>query len=461
MESADLAVIGAGPAGLAAAGAGAAAGASVALIEDHPAPGGKVLGADSGRRRATAVERHEQKIRRRLLAGLEHPKIRTFFRHQAWHVEDGFRVFVAPVGGAGKGGGAVSCRSIVLAGGAMERTLPFPGWTLPNVFTLGGLNGLAKHGVLPGQRVVVAGSGPLLVALAHNLMAVGAQVVALVSMSPATAPFRFALPLAATMGPYKAFQGIFVAGRLAARRIPVFHSSVVTAVRGGGRVESATVARIDGRGRTIPGSQRSFRADAVAVGYGLIPSLDLSRLCGCDDIYDPERGYWRPVRDRNLGTRAEGVYAAGDGAGIKGYAAAVIEGRLAGTTAAARLGFGRPDPGMLLRWTRTIQKAQAFGRILDLLSKPPAGLYDQIPDDTVVCRCEEVTLGDLRRAAAHGSRDIDDLKRRTRMGMGQCQGRFCGQVANELLWGLTGTVRDRERFTSRIPARPLAMENLL
>ena len=461
MKRVDLAVIGAGPAGMAAAATAARAGATVVIVDDHPAPGGKVLSSTAGVLKMTPLERYEAGIGRALKDGLGHHRIRCIFSHQVWHIEDGRRLYLSPVGGAMAATDTVVCRRMVIAAGAVERVLPFPGWTLPGVFTPGGLNGWARHGVVPGRRIVVAGTGPLLLALAHNLMRAGAHIVAVAQALPAAAPLRFALPLAATMGGYKAFQGAFILARLAARRIPLFASTTVAGVSGTGRVQQVDLARVDPLGRPMPGSGRSVRADVVAVGYGLIPSADLTRLCGCRDRYDADRGYWRVLRNRNLETSVAGVFAAGDGAAVKGYAAAADEGRLAGLVVAAQLGYGRANVQQMASLRRRMNAARRFGRILDALSLPAPGLFAGIPDNTTVCRCEEVTMGDLRQAAAHGAADINDLKRRTRMGMGHCQGRLCGQVANEALWQATGRAQTRDRFSSRIPAKPLAMENLL
>lgn len=460
MNRVDLCVIGGGPAGMAAAAAAARAGAGVALIDDHSVPGGKVLTPAAGRLTAGPVERYEKRFARRLRAGLRSPRIRCLFGQQVWHIEKGWRVHLAPVGGAARSVEAVSCRSLVIAAGAMERVIPFPGWILPGVFTLGGLNGWAKHGVVPGERVLLAGSGPLLLALAHNLMRSGARIAAVVSMTPPLAPFRYALPLAASMGGAKAFQLGLILARLAFRQVRTRHSTIVSEVAGPGSARQATLTRIDAQGCPVPGTERTLDADVVAVGYGLIPGTDLTRCCGCRDDYDAERGYWRVRVDGNLESSVPGVFVAGDGAAVKGYAAAADEGELAGTAAAARLGFASADTRRADFLRRRVVRARRFGRILDILSVPPPGLFESVPDRTVVCRCEETTLGDIRRAVADGAVDIHDLKRRTRLGMGHCQGRICGQVANEALWRAAGRRRPRERFTARIPARPVALEEL-
>jgi thioredoxin reductase/bacterioferritin-associated ferredoxin len=455
----DLAIIGGGPAGLAAAAQAAAAGASVALVDENAEPGGKVLRPGNGRLAATPVERMAVKTAQSLRAGIQRhsSRIRSFFRHQAWHIENGRRLYLSAVGGMAPTVDTIQCRRLILAAGAVERVLPFPGWTLPGVFTLGGLNGWAKHGVAPGRRFVVAGSGPLLPVLVHNLIRSGARIAAIASMTPAAAPFRYALPLGATMGAARAFQAVCYLVRIASARVPVMHATVVARVNGPGRVESVDLAPIDADGRPVPGGSRRIRADGAAVGYGLMPAADLARLCGCREVFDTRRGYWRVSRNRELETSVAGVFAVGDGADIKGYRGAADEGRLAGAVAAAQLGYPPLHARCMAGLIRRIRRARRFGSVLDALSDPLPGILPSIPDDTTICRCEAVTLAAIRQAVAAGAEDIHDIKRRTRIGMGQCQGRFCGQVINELFWQSLGRTRPRAPFTPRIPAKPLPL----
>jgi hydrogen cyanide synthase HcnB len=156
-------------------------------------------------------------------------------------------------------------------------------------------------------------------------------------------------------------------------------------------------------------------------------------------------------------TNIPGIFAAGDGLTIKGYSAAIEEGRVAALEACTQLErVSRREADRLLRPSlRKLTRFNRFGQILDVLSTPRPGIFNIISDDTVVCRCEEVTMRDVIAAVADGARDMNDIKRRTRLGMGNCQGRICGQVINELIWRLTGVRKPHEMFTPRTPAKPV------
>jgi bacterioferritin-associated ferredoxin len=205
------------------------------------------------------------------------------------------------------------------------------------------------------------------------------------------------------------------------------------------------------------GHEKEVSADAIAVGYGLVPSVELTQLAGCEHRYDEALGYWRAVRSTRMETTVSGIFVAGDGVQVKGYEAAVNEGKLAGIEVAHQLGkVTQKDANQWIgSLDKKLKKMEAFGKILDRLSTPGPGLLEMVPDTTTVCRCEEVTLGEIRKAVGDGAASINDIKRRTRLGMGHCQGKFCGQVINELLTMFSKETRPRESFTPRIPVRPV------
>jgi len=161
-------------------------------------------------------------------------------------------------------------------------------------------------------------------------------------------------------------------------------------------------------------------------------------------------------------TTVPGVFVAGDGVTIKGYLAAIQEGKIAGLEASAQLGYlSRGEANRLIRSSqKELSRLRRFSREMNKISTPRPGVLEVITDDTIICRCEEVTMGDIRAAVADGATDVNHVKRKTRSGMGYCQGRFCGQVMNELLWKLTKNPLKRESFTTRIPVKPIPLEVL-
>ena len=205
-------------------------------------------------------------------------------------------------------------------------------------------------------------------------------------------------------------------------------------------MEEALVSEVDENWRPKPGKERVFPVDTVCLGYGFIPSTELTRLAGCSHRYEPLLGGWIPERDPLMETSIRGVYAVGDSAGIAGSLAAVEQGRIAGIAAARSLGYlSTHDAGSRIEPPRRrLNRLLRLRRALDRMSLPRPGLYELATDDTVVCRCEEITLREIKEAVAEGATEMSEVKRMTRMGMGLCQGRMCGPALQEIIARLTG-----------------------
>ena len=463
MNPADLVIVGGGPAGMAAAEAAAQIGASVVLIEEHLKPGGKVLSHGDVRFSGSCAEAIEERTRCRMFRAFERAsnRITVHTGTQAWHIDDRREVFLQPVA-AGTSPFSVRGRALVIAGGAMERMIPFPGWTLPGVYSAGGLNALARKGILPGKRFLIAGTGPLQAALAIHLAKNGADIAAVITPLSFTRIFAHLNDLISGIGLFKFITAVNYLFTLQRFRIPVYTSFTLLEALGRDMLNKAVIARVDASGRPLPGSRRVLDVDAIGVGYGLIPGTDLTRLCGCRHDYDPKGKYWKVCCNSHQETSVSGVFAAGDGCAIRGYDAAMEEGRIAGIAACAHIGIvGRENAEALIRpCAARLKRMNRFGSAMDALSLPGQGMISAIPDHTVVCRCEDVTMADVRTAVGSGAADINDLKRRTRMGMGHCQGRFSGQIIHDLMAHVSGTPAARECFTPRIPAKPILFKTL-
>ncbi|MFI8164751.1 FAD-dependent oxidoreductase [Streptomyces sp. NPDC085931] len=413
----DLAVIGAGPAGLAAALAACARGVRVTLVDAAPEPGGQFHrqpAAGLGARRPQALH-HRWRTWERLRDGLAAGSVRTLTDHHVWCVErvpDGFTVH-ALLGPRQEEPAEVHARSVLLATGGYETVLPFPGWTLPGVVTAGGAQALLKGSlVVPGRRAVVAGSGPLLLPVATGLAAAGTEVAALVE---STGPERLARHARALAD--KLPEGAGYAARLLRHRVPVLVRHTVVRAHGDDRLTGVTVAALGPDGRVRPGTERHLACDTLAVGHGMLPHTDLALSLGCR-----LDGLAVAVDDEQR-TDVPGVWAAGEATGIGGAALALAEGHIAGCSAAARLRGTAPDPApaALRARGRLRRSAAALGSAW----APPAHWAEQVTDDTVVCRCEEVTAGTVRHALDLGAGDERTVKLLTRAGMGWCQGRIC------------------------------------
>lgn len=387
----EVLVIGAGPAGMAASVCAAESGCRVGLVDDNPGLGGQIWRGEAVTHAAEAA-----------------PWLRRF---KASGVEPcfGTRVFHSIASKTLLAEGPDLCElsfeKLILATGARERFLPFPGWTLPNVMGAGGLQALVKSGLpIAGKRVVVAGSGPLLMAVAAYLHAHGAVIPIICEQAPRTALARFGMALLAQ--PAKIKQGLTLRKELSG--IPYVPNSWPMAALGKQALESVMISR-GSRTEEIP-------CDYLACGFHLVPNIELAALLGCS----LEEGYVRVNEFQQ--TSVENVFCAGEPTSIGGLDLSLAEGEIAGLATAgkaeaARKLFGARDK--LRKFVRVLDRA--FALRPELRSLPLA--------ETIVCRCEDVTY---RRFDGHAS--WRSAKLHTRCGMGPCQGRICGP-ATEFLFG--------------------------
>ncbi|WP_078949587.1 NAD(P)/FAD-dependent oxidoreductase [Streptomyces sp. CFMR 7] len=350
----------------------------------------------------------------------------------------------APVSGTpaaldatGPGIRVTTARFLLLATGAYERQLPFPGWTLPSVVAAGGAQAVLKDSrALPGRRIVVAGSGPLLLAVAVSLAEAGAEIPVLAEAGSyaayATRPGTLA------RNPAKAVEGARLAGELLRYRIPVRTRSAVVRAHGTDRVEAVTLATLDREWRPVPGTEVRIACDALAVGHGLVPQLELAVTLGCTLRTAPDGTPAVAVDDQQR-TDIAGLWAAGESTGIGGVELALEEGRVAALSMTASLhqrgqvyqrGRGR---------TTTTARQRRFADLMAGVHRPGAHWTHWLTDETEVCRCEEVTVHELRQAYELGARDVRSAKLLTRAGMGWCQGRMCETAVTCLAAGGDGS----------------------
>ncbi len=464
----DVAVIGAGPAGMAATIETAARGLRVVVIDEQARIGGKIGSAvstasGSSKGAAFRVERMKERFRKALQG--HGNRIECLLGTQVWHIDEDHRLYLYSIqhsGGQDRGPSLVKARAVILAQGAIERHIPFLGWTTPGVLAVGGLGLFVKQGIVPRKRIWIAGSGPLQLALLHDLCAAGHPPEGLVL------PFSRSemIDWGVRSLPWMGLERMRLLAALAVERmrwkIPVYFRTVVDAAHGSDRLTAIDLRSVDSQWRFLPTRQSGMSADILAVGYGLVPSCELSRRCGCLHVWDAHAACWKPLRDRWLETSVPGIWSVGDGAGIVGYEASWLEGRVAGIAVCAVLGkipSAVADRSIaVLR--RRLAPFRRMGRWIEAVSKPRCGIWEMIPDDTIVCRCESVRAGDIREAVANGASDIGEIKRRTRLGMGHCQDRICSQSVQELIARYRKAPIEREMFFPRIPARPVRFEDM-
>lgn len=427
----DVAVVGAGPAGLAAAEAAARAGADVICLDQFPQPGGQyhmqpnapgTPFADSDQvRHGRAAAEACAAAGVRLLTGAE-----VFWARPADPPETGFRLHAAQRDDAV----TIRARCLVAACGAMERPMPFPGWTLPGVIGAGAAQRLLKTSGnacrLPFDgKVVLAGSGPFLLAVAATFARAGQGIDHFVELQP-TAPLRKATAL--LRHPARLREAASLLRDLARTGAKRHFGAIVTRARGDDRLRAVEIAPLDAHGRPDPGRARVVEGvGALCVGYGFQPVIDLTTALGAEHAYDPALGGWYCLSDPvTCAASRPGLYVAGEGAGIGGALPARLSGRLAGLHAAAACHDARPAGRLVRPVARDLARARAFAATLARLYPLPERFPHDLQGDEIVCRCEDVALSEIRTAIDEGARETFAVKMWTRAGMGLCQGRSCG-----------------------------------
>ncbi len=458
-----LVIIGSGPGGLAASATVASLGVRTLVVDEADAPGGQVyrdfpLEFEA---RGQLAKRREYQEREALVTAVS--KSTDIVRWQDalfWGVDEDGALLIAREEKLVR----IRYDSLIVAPGAYDRTLPFPGWTLPGVISVGGAYRLVRtQGVLPGKRVLVAGTGPLLLVLAEALIQAGAKIVAVVdSARSSVGPMQV---LALMSVPSLCMEALRLKSFLRRNKVPVYKGWGIVETRGNGSVREVLCAPFTEKGVLDDrANAESFEPDAVAVGYGLISRTAVFRLLGAQMYYDEIVRDYIPHRSEDLETSVQGVFAVGDGARVSGKLVAREEGVLAGLAAAKRLNrISDSDFSQRSAQVRSrLKRLYRFRTAVDKIYRLPEGLFDVPADDTVVCRCEEVTAGEIRQAVQEGTLNLNDIKRRVRSGSGWCQGRTCGPVIAEMLAREPGVSQEEIfRMTQRPPSKPIPLSMLL
>jgi len=454
----EVLVIGGGPAGMAAALAASEAGAQVTLVDERPSLGGQVY-----KQFSPAFEVHDEtrlgaqhRRGQQMIAAVMDSAVEVLADTVVWAIWDR-EAFVCRHDREVR---RILARTIIIAPGAYDRPVPFPGWTLPGVITAGGAHSLVKvFRVSPGRRILMAGSGPLSLAFAAELKHHGANVIMLTEACRRPTVASILRLLQASPGNTSSLvEGLQYLGYLRAHRVPVRWSTMICRAEGDASVERAVITRVDPDWRTIPGSEDVLDVDAICLGYGLFPSNELTRLCGCAHSYDEQRGGMIAWRDEWMRSSVPGILVAGDGAGVSGVATAIEEGRVAGLAAAVDTGHLGADAAtaFVQRAHARLRRQRRFRGALDRMYRVGPGVYDLADDSTVICRCEEVTLGDIKAALTTCPVDTQGVKDYTRAGMGLCQGRVCGrQVAAEVARVARVPIGSVAPNSVRPPVKPL------
>ena len=449
----DVLVVGAGPAGLTTAIALAEAGVQVIVADERPEAGGQFFKQLATSYAFTQQRATDDQYRDggALIERLRASSARLLNDASVWAAvrqPDGtFSLSISRPEQSCQ----VSARQVVLATGAYESVPPFEGWTLPGVMTTGAAQGLVRsYRVTPGERVLIAGNGPLNLQLACELIEGGAQVVAVAES--AAHPWPRHIPAALGMAlnaPGLTARGVNYWRLLGKHRVPIHFSHHILSAAGNSRVEQATIAPL---GAVAKADRKQFVVDAVCVGYRLQPSNELARLLGCEHRVSTP-GVVEVIRSHNAATTVPGVFVIGDGATLGGAHVAMAEGRL--TAHAILENLQLPRTGSQRRDRRQLDRHRKFQRYLWSLYDAPELL--PASRDVLVCRCERVRLGELQQLISAGVHDLASLKQLTRAGMGPCQGRYCQRPIARLLAATSESAMHSAPSVPRLPVKPVAI----
>jgi D-hydroxyproline dehydrogenase subunit alpha len=439
----DIAVIGGGPAGMAAVQVATTGGASAVLIDDADALGGhyyKELPPHCSYTEPKRISKKEVQFHR-LKQSIAQCGAETLLGARVWgifegtgstfngnaaHPETGFNLYLEGATGDHR---ALHARSLILAPGVYDRALPFPGWELPGVLTPGAVqNQLEKQGLLPGKRVLVAGSGPLQMIVAAALVRQGAEVVALLDTCGASDSLS-SIPSALGGLWSRVGEGADSMSVLLRNRVPLLfrhavYRAIGTAESG---VQAAVIGKVDAQGYPLRGTEREIHVDSICCAYGFIPSLAMTLHLGLDHHYDDNLSAFVPGFDERMQTSLPGVYVAGDVTGVGGKPLAEMQGQLAAFSALELLGkiTSIQAAAHYSRLKPLVQREKRFSRFLWKRYRLLPGLLELADDDTLFCFCEAVPVGAVRACIQDGGSDLFGIKLRTRLGMGNCQGRYC------------------------------------
>jgi len=482
----DLIVVGAGPAGLSAALTAAERGLRVVVVDEQHDVGGQIFRqmpeTFSPTSDASSTFKHypynSYSFGKTLLQRARQTKQITWLSGMtAWgvfrkHTEYPQTVVQVGVSNADTTH-LLQGKTLLIATGAYDLPVAFPGWTLPGVMTAGGVQTLIKsQHILPGQHFVLAGSHPLLLLVADLLVQSGARVLEVAMARPK--PGWLELLRACLHGRRALFGHVpllrhtaKILRNLQRHKVPIRFGSIVQRAQGQNEVQQVTLCDVDHAWRTQAGSQRVYQADTLVLGYGLLASSELARQAGCAVRWEPAQGGWVVQHDACMRSSVRSIYVAGEPAGVGGAEVAYLEGRLAALHIAATLHPSDGTDTQLLRQTRRdLHKAQQFADVVLRFFAPRLDALTQLSTtdpDTLICRCEEVSVSTVQtflREHAHVS-DVNSVKLACRTGMGWCQGRYCQHTVAQLLAQTRQyTMEHVGIFTAQAPVKPVTIAAL-
>ncbi|KAA9001308.1 FAD-dependent oxidoreductase [Affinibrenneria salicis] len=444
----DVAVIGAGPAGMSAATEAAMAGLSVTVLDEHPAPGGQIY-----RNVETAGNARHQLLGKDYSYGLSltgafrSSNVEYIPRAIVWNISTDKLVEYSQDGQSKR----IRAGAIILATGAFERPCPLPGWTLPGVTTAGALQVLLKTAGVVQENVVLVGSGPLIWLVAAQMIDVGCPPLAVVENVP-KGRMLAALPylLKALKAREYLFKGIKLMQKVRRTGVPVYRQAKGIEIAGDREVQSVTFV--------AGGKHHRLSTKYVALHQGVVPNQQATRLLNCEHVWDRQQHCFRPVVDASFETSVAGIYAVGDSAGIAGAKAAELQGRIAALSLAEKR--GHRAAALRDKLNKGLRRENSIRPFLEIYYAPAPEIISPA-DTTIVCRCEEISAATIRASARLGAKRPNEVKSLFRAGMGPCQGRVCGLAVQGIIAEtMKQSPEEVGYYRIRAPLKPIPLSEL-
>ena len=455
-KTCDVAVAGSGLSGLAAANILAERGLRVLLLDENIRMGGRLL-RSLARAGDSCGTRGVRDYGFRLIDGLKRGSIEILNRTKVLGI-DKQRILLLEK--EGKEIISVESDMVLLATGAREKFMPFKGWTLPGVISTGAAQILMKgSGVLPARKMLISGTGPFLLAVAAEFLKNHGKLLSILDMRglrdklllPAQGFYQFS----------KVLEGALHLSAIFMAHVPLHHRTAVVEARGPGELDAVVAAKVNRAGEILEGTEKIYRTGCLAVGSGFTPNIELPQLAGCALDCDNSMGGWVVRVDENLETSVDRVFAAGEITGIAGALKSIHEGEMAAYGILRKLGR-EVDPKRLDHLKRKRNRHLRFGIYFNRLHRLPDRAFLSLPDEVIICRCEDVKMGDIRTALNEGFDTPATLKRALRIGMGNCQGRTCAPLIYDILSALTKKpAKDIPLLSARSPVKPVAIRSFL
>ncbi len=351
---------------------------------------------------------------------------------------------------------------LLFATGARERFLPFKGWTLPGVCSTGMLQVLIKSsGVLPAKKMLMAGSGLFLFAAAYEFLKNGGELLGIMEQSPFWNKIKFFPQIFHQLPKFS--EGARYLSKIYCSKTPVKYRHQVIEARGEGSLKEVVVGKLDKNGGLISGSEKTYQTEALVVGYGFVPNIEAPQLAGCKLEYSQEKGGWIIHVNDRMETSEDSILAAGEITGIGGAQKSMNEGKIAAYTILEQLGI--KDKKKLVPIQKKLRKERkhhmSFVKCFNSLYRIKPKTILEIPDDTIVCRCESVDMKSIKNTVQMGCHNPNSLKISTRCTMGPCQGRICSPVIYDTLQILCQkNPEDMGLFSVRPPFKPVSIQAL-